>query len=888
MVWTRLRSFLKAAVARHRFEHEMDTELQFHLDARVDDLVASGLDPAEAIRQARLELGAPDRWKEEGREARGLQVLDQLWVDVRYGVRGLRRSPAFAAAAVLSIALGIGANGAIFSLVNAVLFRLMPVEDPTSLVLLSQSNDTSGLGGSFPYPFYRQLTDTATSLAGVMCRASMSPSVDIDGAAERVRGELVSGNYFDVLGVRPHIGRLLSADDDRVPGAHPVVVLSHGYWQRRFGSDPLVVGRTIRINQVAMTVIGVTPPTFQGIELGAFPDMRVPMAMQAEMYASHSRLDNPREWWLQVMGRVRSGVERSVAEQEVDSAFQQFMAVTHPDRAETTHVTLLDGSRGRPTLQTRFATPLVVLSGLAASALLLVCLNVANLMLARAATRRREISIRLAVGARRGRVVGQLLVESLLVAVTGGVLGLLMAQWGARVLATIAVPTPTGAALETSMDWRVLAFVGTITMVTGVACGLAPALAASRTGLGLALRADNRQLVGGRFLAREVLVAAQIALSFTLLVGAGLFARSLANLQHQDFGFATEHLLQLTLDPTLSGYDDAKLRAFYDEATERVGAVPGVQATSLGMLRLLGQNLWGSGLILDTGVRDNAPGPHRNAVGPGYFASIGTPIVAGREFTRTDRAGSPKVAIVNEAFARRYFDGQALGRRIGTGCPEDAADFTIVGIARDGKYAQVRETIGPFWYAPYEQLATAPGQLTLHVRARGEPDALAAEVRRTIAAIDPYVTVFGLTTARQQIAEQLAMDRVLALLATTFAGLAVLLAALGLYGVMTYSTIARTREIGLRIALGATPASILRLVLRQTMLVTVLGLGCGVLIALVGVRFVRSLLFGIEPTDPVAMAIAALAVVLVATVAAWLPARRAARVNPTIALQQDV
>ncbi len=879
-----LRSFVRALLGRARMEREMNSELQFHLDARAEDLMLGGLDRAAAQDQARREFGDPLRWKEQGREARGLRLVDQLSADVRFGVRWLRRSPAFAAAAVLSIALGIGANTAIFSLVSAVLLRLLPVDDPQSLVILARSDDRTRLGSSFPYPFCRQLQDSQTLLEGVICRAGMSPNVEAGGPAERVSGELVSGNYFEVLGVRPHLGRLFVPGDNRVAGGHPLVVLSHGYWHRRFGGDPLIIGQTIRVNTHPMTIIGVTPPGFHGLELGVSPDIRVPIVMQAEMHASRSRLENPGEWWLQIIGRLKRGVRLEAAEQEIDASFQRFSTVLPSDWPRDRRLILLEGSRGRPTLQNRFAKPLLVLSGLAMAVLLLVCLNVANLMLACSMARRRELSVRVALGASHGRIVAQLLIEALLIAVTGGALGLLVAKWGAQALASIAVPASAGPVLDIAMDLRVLAFATILSVVTGLVCGLSPALSVRRNNLLAALNMEGRQVVGGRLLGRKLLVAAQIAVAFTLLVGAGLFARTLANLRNLDFGFETEHLVLLTLDPTLSGYEQPQLRVFYDDVTERVGNVPGVRSASLAVMPLLGGNSWGSGLTLDTGVHDDSPGPERNAVGPGYFATVGAPIVAGREFTEADVVSGQKVAVVNEAFARRYFGGRALGRRIGPGGPQGTADFTIVGIARDGKYAHVRETAAPFWYVPYQQLAQL-GQLTLHVRTTATPEAVTAAVRHALAAIDERVTLFRVKSMQQQISEQLIVERLLATLAAVFAIVAMLLAALGLYGVMTYATMARTREIGVRMALGATPSAILALMTRQTTTLIVLGLTAGFVLALAGIGYLRSLLFGLEPIDPFVMGFSTLVVITVTAIAAWLPARRATRIDPMSALQ---
>jgi predicted permease len=875
---------LKTLLRWRRQEQDLQDEVATHLTMDTNERIEAGERPDTARQAAYRDFGNVARVVEDTRAAWGWTGVEQFVQDLRYGVRWLRRSPTFAAAAVLSIALGIGANTAIFSLINAVLLRLLPVDNPQSLVLLTRSDDSTRLGSSFPYPFYRQLHDSPTVLDAVICRAGMSPNVEAGGPAERVSGELVSGNYFEVLGVKPHLGRLFVPNDNRVTGGHPLVVLSHGYWQRRFGGDPLIVGRTIRVNTHPMTIIGVTPAGFHGIELGTSPDLRVPIVMQAEMHASRSRLENPREWWLQIIGRLKHGVRREAAAQELDASFQRFSTGLPGDWPRDRRLILLEGSRGRPTLQNRFAKPLVVLSGLAMAVLLLVCLNVANLMLARTAARRREMSVRIALGASRRRIVAQLLVETLLIAVTGGALGLVFAKWGAQALASIAVPASAGPSLDIAMDLPVLAFATILSVATGLACGLSPALSARRTNLVAALSMEGRQVAGGRMLGRKLLVVAQIAVSFTLLVGAGLFARTLVNLRSLDFGFETEHLLLLTLDPTLSGYEQPQLRLFYDDAMERVANLPGVRSASLAVMPLLGGNSWGSGLTLDTGVHDDSPGPERNAVGPGYFSTVGAPIVAGREFTEADVVSGQKVAVVNEAFARRYLDGRALGRRIGPGGPQGSADFTIVGVARDGKYAQVRETTAPFWYVPYQQLPQL-GQLTLHVRTTANAAAVTASVRDALAAIDKRVTLFRVRTMQQQIADQVILERLLATLAAVFAIVAMLLAALGLYGVMTYTTMARTREIGVRIALGATASAILALITRQTATLILVGLAAGFAFTLAGIGYLRSLLFGLEPTDPFVMAFATLAVITVTTIAAWLPARRATRVNPVSALQ---
>jgi putative ABC transport system permease protein len=917
------RSFARALLRRREMERDMDSELEFHIEARTDHLVAMGLDRAAASRQARLELGDPLRWKEQGREARGLRLVDNIRADIRYGARWLRRSPGFATAAVFSIALGICANTAIFSLVNALLLKLMPVDDPHSLVFLSRSDDRSGLASSFSYPFFRQLEEAHT-LEQAVARASFEPNVEAGDAAERVSGEMVSGEYFRLLGVRPSLGRLLTQDDNRIPGGHPVAVLSYGYWQRRFGGDAQVVGRPIRVNTHPMTIVGVTPEEFTGLEIGISPDIRVPIVMQAEMLNAESRLENPAEWWLQVFGRVGSrdalkgvpyknasvgvrgrnaravgdtlqGVPTVVAvQQQLDGLYQRSLALIPDGTPQERHLIVRAGSRGQPSLQNRFAKPLTVLSGLAAGVLLLVCLNLANLMLARTVARRRELAVRIAVGATRDRIVVQLLVETLLIAATGGLLGLILARWAADALARVAVPATATSLLRVTLDWRVLAFALALSVLAGFVSGIAPAFTAGHTNLASALSTEGRTVAGGRLFGRKLLVGAQIAVSFALLTGAGLFARTLVNLRGLDFGFETEHLLSARLDPTLSGLDKPHLTTFLADVNERVAAIPGVRSASFAAIPLLARSGWGSGITLDTGVHDDRPGPDRNAVGPRYFTTVGMTVLEGREFTDTDVATSPKVAVVNQAFAHKYLDDHAIGRRIGPGGPQGSAEFTIVGVVRNGKYADLREETAPFWYVPYQQLEPlgqsdtavriSRGLLSLHIRTAADPGTAAAAVRSTIASIDKRVTLFNMRTMREQISDQLTLERLLAVLGAAFALVAVVLAALGLYGVVAYDTTMRTRELGLRMALGETASGIIVMILRQTAWLVGPGLPAGVLLAIAGVGYVRSLLYGLQPTDPLVIVSAAAVVVTVTTVAALLPARRATHINPVDSL----
>ena len=798
--------------------------------------------------------------------------------DLTSAWRGLHRRPGFSLAVIATLALGIGANTAIFSLVNAVLLRVMPVRDPQALVLLNVSTDRSGLGASFPYPFYRQLRESNSVLAGVICEYGMSPNVEAGGPPERISGKLVSMNYFEVLGVRPQIGRLFTEDDQRRPGGDRVAVLSYGYWQRRFGGDPSVVGRSIRINLQPMTIVGVTAQGFDGLELGGLAELQVPITMQPLMDGSASRLESSHEWWIQILGRLKPGVSRAQAEPVLAAEYKRFTDTKN-------QLTLLDGSRGRPTIQRRFRQPLAILAVLAALVLVLVCLNVANLMLARNAARQKEVSVTLALGAGPGRLVQQMLIEALMLAGIGGALGLALSIWSARALAAIAMPSSNRPILDVPLDRRLLAFTIVTTAATAILCALGPAVYAARTNLSAVLSSEGRHVIGGRMLGRRILVGAQIALSLAILVGAGLFVRTLANLTHLDVGYETRHVAVFTLNPSLSGYDQERVRLFYADLTARVSALPGVRDATLGMMPLLDVSRWGSGLTLDTGEHDDQPGPLRDAVGPAYFRIVGIPVVDGREFTAADRPGAPKVAIVNEAFAHRYFPGgPAIGRRIGPGGSRGPASFTIVGVVRDSRVIHVRDAPAPYWYVPYLQLGGI-NQMTLHVRTDTDPGPMLESLSLAIAGIDKGVTAFRGRTLTRQIEDQVVAERLLAALAAGFGLIAAALASIGLYGVISLVTWARTREIGLRMALGASPGSIVGLIARQTCVVIVTGLAAGVALGMALAGQVQALLFGINAIDAGTILSAAGFLLVVTVLATLLPVRRATRVDPITALR---
>jgi len=824
------------------------------------------------------------------------EVGDALRTELRQAGRSLRRAPITASVSILSIAIGVGAATAVFSVVDAVQLTRLPIADPGSLVIVAREDGRYGRGWSFTYPAFTRLRDSGV-LRAVAAAVGLQVFVDDGGGVEPAVGMLVSGGYFEMLGLTPRLGRLLTPADDRTPGGHPLVVLSHAYWQRRFGSNPTVAGRIIRVTGQPMTVVGVAPERFRGLDGGAGPDVFLPMAMHAEVMAVPPRFSDTRESWLVVTGRLPAGVTRAAATARLDAALRDSDGDlgVGGDAPRDRRLMLVDGSRGRPVFRDRLAPSLAALGGLAAAILGLAWATVANLLLARTIGRQRELSVRMTLGAGRARVAGQLTIEGLLLAVAGGALGLVLAGWAARVLAGLALPAAASPlVVEALAGPRTIALGAAGVLATAAICGLVPLLATRGPSLAAGLRLDSRTTTGRRLLGRKLLLSTQIALAMLLLVGAGLFGRTLANLRAVDVGVETAHLVTLRIDPTLTGFDLPRVRRLHDAIVDRVATVPGVRSASVAMVPLLAGNGWGSGIRLDTGTVDDRPGPDRNAVGPSYFATLGTPLVAGREFTRADTAAAPRVAIVNEAFAARYFGGDALGRHIGTG-DDPRAGTTIVGVVRNGKYAGVRDATAPFWFVPFAQVDLSGGSdtvararrgvVTLHVRTAGDPAAAVADLRRAVAAVDRRVAVLDARPMRARLEDQLGFERLLVVVAGAAAAASVLLCALGLYGLLAYETAARTREIGVRLALGASRGAVVALVVRQAAPLIAFGLVAGLATALAASASARALLFGLEPADPAVLATAVGTVLALAIAATWLPARRAARVDPASALR---
>ncbi len=849
--------------------------------------------------------------------AKSNMSMGSLWNDLRFALRTLRKSPVFTVVAVLSLALGIGANTAIFSLLDQVLLRLLPVKNPEQLVLLTirgtEYGNNSG-GNAMSYPLYGDFSKNNSVFTGMFCRFPYNMSLSFDGRTERVEGELVSGSYFPVLGVGAAVGRTFTPDDDRTPGGHPLAMLTYSYWKTRFGGDPSIVGKTVIVNARAMTVVGVTEQGFSGVELGRTTQIFVPMMMKAQMTPGWDALDDRRWRWVNAFGRLKPGVTaqqakaslqpfyHSILEMEVKEAAFRNAEPAVRQKFLKNIIDVLPGSQGRSYLRRQLTTPLWLLMAITGGVLLIACANVANLLVAKATSRQKEIAIRLAIGAGRARIIRQLLVESLALSTIGGGLGLLLAIWIDRLLLMFMPSDTGGLAISTSPDLRILTFAIAVSVVTGIVFGLAPAMQSTRPELASTLKDQVAGIVGGgsqgRF--RKGLVVAQVTLSLLLLVGAGLFIRSLQNLRGLGPGFPTANLVAFTLDPSLNGYDAPKSKVFYRRLADELAAIPGVQNVGLAGVRILTDNEWDSGVIVEghgSRGREKAQ-PYMNSIGPGYFATLGVPILAGRDFTFQDtetiqHGEKPddkvtRVVIVNDKFAKQFFPGgRALGHHVGFGSdPNTKTDMEIVGVIKDIKYTTLRDEIPIQMFVPYVADPNV-SEMTVYVRSTLDGSQMFSAIRAKVRGLDADLPLYGIRTLDQQISASLLIERLIASLSTVFGFLATLLATIGLYGVMAYTVARRTREIGIRMALGAFQKDVLWLVMREVLVLVAIGVVVGLGAAIGLTRLVQAQLYGITAHDPLTLALATLGLAAVACAAGYIPAIRASRVDAMEALRYE-
>jgi putative ABC transport system permease protein len=832
--------------------------------------------------------------------------MDGFLQDLRLAARALRRNPGFAFVVVLTLGLGIGANAAIFSLLDQVLLRSLPVKDPARLVLVSGPGSRSGRMSShtnevapLSEPMLRALRERNRVFEGIAAFYLTTVHVGVGRETAEASAEIVTGDYFRVLGVGPAVGRVLGPSDDVTPGGHPVVVLSHAYWMRRFGGDPSVVGRPVQVNGQPMTVVGVTARGFQGLEVGRSADVFAPAAMKASLTPGWDGLGDWRSYWLHAIARLAPGFTPVSAHAQLDVIYAQALqedakhlksvrSKESMQRFLTKKLALLPGGRGTSGLRSRFSAPLIVLMGMVGLVLLIACANVANLLLARSAARQRDIAVRLAVGAGRGHLVRQLLVESGLLGLLGAAAGVGVAAVTTRVLLR-SLPLNGAPALSAAVDARVALFALGAGLVTTLLFGLAPALSSTRPALASALRAGSGRVTGAPARFRKGLVVAQVALSLLLLIGAGLFVRSLKNLLALDPGFSPERLTAFTVDPSLSGMDAERSQAFLVRLRESLAALPGVTGASMARVGVLSGDDDSSTVKVEgyEAKEQEDMNPRVNQVGVGFFETLGMRLVQGREFDARDTAGSPKVAVVNEAFARYFYKtASPIGRRIAWGRNEKGFEVEIVGVVRDAKESGLRDITPRFVYTPLTQ-AELPGSATYYVRSAGAPATVASAIRSAVTREDAAVPVTDMKTMERQVDESLFTERLVAGLSAAFGLLATLLAAVGLYGVTSWSVARRTQEIGLRMALGAERKTILKLILGEVGLLTGIGIGFGLPAAIVLGLLVRSQLFGVSSADPLTLLVSTLTLSLVTLAAGFLPARRAMSVEPLVALRYE-
>jgi len=907
---------------RNRQEHSLERELQYHVERRVADLMGDGLDETQARRRAAIELGGIAQVQEDVRDEWRWHGLRDIGRDFRFALRLLRRSPAFTITAAASLALGIGANTAVFSVIDAVLLKTLPVRSPQELVLLRWAiPEGRGLAGarwidgsswlergrrvgtSFSYPTFLQIRHRGAGAGGPLSAVFAFTdlrdlNVIADGDAALAGGQLVSAGYFDALGVRPEVGRLFVESDDGA-GAALVCVLSDRYWRRRFAGDPSIVGTPVVVNGAPATIIGVTPPEFFGVRPGSAFDIALPLSAEPivlRMDPTVSLFTAADHWWVQIIGRLRARGDERQACSVLEGIFRQTVAggaaVAATGEEVLASLDLQPAAKGLSELRREFSRPLLILMSMVGLVLVIACVNVANLLLARAAARQREVAIRLAVGASRWRVVRQLLAESLLLACLGGALGCAFAWWGSRVLVRLISPAANPILLDLNPDPRVLGFAAAVCLATGLLFGLAPAFRSTRVDLAPALKAGrpSARAGGTRLHVMKTLIIAQAALSIVLLFGATLFVRTLINLQRLDPGFAKDNLLLFGLDGAQAGYEGRALKDLYGRVQERVAALPGVVSATSSLHLILGGGTRTDGIRVRGHVpkREETRQVHVMPAGPDFFGTMKITLLLGRDFTDRDTEEAPRVAVVNETFAERYFGNtNPIGQRIGWS--GDELDMEIVGVVRDARYGSLRRDVPATVYHPFRQASIHMMHFAL--RTAGSPRSLIPDVRRAVASIDRSIPLQEVATQEEKIGELLIHERLFAKLSAFFGLLALALVCVGLYGMLAYAVARRTSEIGIRIALGANRASIMGMVLKDTVVVATIGLLVGVAaafgIARLAASLVSDLLYGLDTNDTLSLAIAALALVSGAALASFMPARRASRVDPVTAIRDE-
>jgi predicted permease len=908
----------RALTGRVRVEREMDEEITSFLDASTRDKQRAGMTSDEAARAARIEMGSTNAVKHHIRSTGWETGAENLWQDARYSVRMLAKSPGFTMVAVLSLALGIGANTAIYTLINNVILQQLPVREPKEIFSFGPSLSGGLLGGidlstfdMYNSDFANQLEKQPGPFAGVFSYDSRLRKVGVQagehptGTATQVQAHLVGGNYFSVLGVPMFMGRGIQTYDSQAPGRSAVVVVSYHYWRDLMEADPGAIGKVLTINGVPCTVVGVAPQRFYGILLGTEPpDIWAPETMQPDLMREPSNLAVDGPYWVHLAARKSAGYSVEQEQQWLNAQIRAYVyahegaKVSDARRAEIDHIVapLTSAASGVSGLRAGFEGPLLILMGVVVLVLLVACANLANFLLAKAAAREREISTRLALGSTRGRIVRQILMEALLLSAVGGVCGLVLAWVATRALISFVAGDVAYTSLTATPDLSVLGFTLGVSLLTGLLFGLAPALRVARSDAGPALNANARTAAAGggrgsRLLPRA-LVVAQVTVSVVLLAGAGLFLRSLTNLEKQDFGFDRSNVLLAQFGDKFGGLKAGQMASFYENVEARMNALPGVTASAFSNTPPMSNGSWNSSLHVLGYVP--APKEGMNAtlerVTAGYFEATGIGIVAGRAIGAQDAMAAPKAVVVNRVFADHYFPhGDAIGHQIKMDDDSIAGPWQIVGVAANTRYSGPRRDIDRHIYFPLAQIPIGENSFieTLEIRTTGDPAKLTSSVRAALAEIDPSLPVLGIRTMSDLTGHFVTNEQLVSRLSATFSALAVLLAGIGLYGVMSYAVVRRTNEIGIRIALGAQQVNVLWMVLRESLVLLAVGLALGLPLALGGLHYLQSQLYELSAADPATLAGSVLIIAAVTVLAAWVPARRATQVDPMVALRCD-
>jgi predicted permease len=910
---------LRTLFAPHQDDREFSEEIQTHVDLLPDRYIRQGMSPQEAATAAHRQFGNTPLHRQHRRDLRSFLAFATLARDLRFAARQLQRNPLITLIAIASLALGIGANTAIFSVAKRVLFDTLPVHNPKELrVLTWTTNPPSGPASShqqpvppvwgdisstpaggfesnaFSYPIYQALLQQSTAFQSLIAFKDLSLNATVDGAPQLVSAELLSGNAFDSLGLRPTLGRVFTPADDAAPGAGPVAVIADSYWAEQFARSPSAIGKIISLNGISFTIVGIAPAPFAGLDTANPTRIFVPITMQPLiaprlLHGNVSLLDNPQSWWIQIIARLRPNVSESQAQAQLDVALRQaaLPAATYAGSMETFHLQFQSGARGQDNLQGELAKPSWILLALSGLVLLLACVNLANLLLARAASRQREMSTRLALGARRSHILRQMLTESLLLSTLGGAAGLVLSYLGRNAIPSMIADPTQSAALRAAFDWQVLAFTAAVSFVTGILFGLIPAWQATRTNLTSAMKDSNQTTAArSRLNLGKGLVVFQIALSTILLVGAALFVRTLLNLNNTPLGFRADHLLLFRLNPPRTRYTDARMNALYRQLQEKLAAIPGVRSVSFSVIAVMGDGHSGS-----TFHHPGSPGqPIRvqtNRVGGDFFATMGIPILQGRSFHSTDTPKSPIVAVINRTLAQQFFPNQNPIGQIFEADPDEATGpIQIIGVAADTRYADLRTPTPPTFYLSDDQGLEA-GRIVAEIRTQADPAGILAQVRAVVAFFDRDLPLIDVRTMQEQITSTLSNERIFAQLTAAFGLLALILACIGIYGIMAYTVSRRTSEIGIRMALGAQANQVLTLILREVSWMAIAGTAFGICVALWLSRFIQSMLYGLQSWDPITLASVAAILILIALLAGYGPARRASKVNPTQALRHD-